>query len=42
MLRMEAMKMEHTLKAQMDGTVSQLLASEGLQVKSRQLLIELT
>ncbi|MBL4833323.1 MAG: acetyl/propionyl/methylcrotonyl-CoA carboxylase subunit alpha [Pseudomonas sp.] len=42
LLRMEAMKMEHSLKAKMDGTVKQLLVSEGQQVRSRQLLIELS
>jgi geranyl-CoA carboxylase alpha subunit len=41
LIRMEAMKMEHALRAQLEGTVSQLLITEGQQVRGRQLLIEL-
>jgi geranyl-CoA carboxylase alpha subunit len=38
---LEAMKMEHPLKAGVDGTVRRIGISKGDQVKSRQLLVEL-
>ena len=37
---LEAMKMEHPLKADIDGTVQSVLVTEGDQVKLRQLLVE--
>lgn len=39
---LEAMKMEHPLKAGVDGRVGAIHCREGLQVKARQLLIELS
>ena len=39
---MEAMKMEHALKADCDGRVSAIDAGAGSQVKSGQLLIQIT
>lgn len=38
---LEAMKMEHPLKAGVSGTVKEVLVNEGDQVKGRQLLIQL-
>jgi len=38
---LEAMKMEHPLKAGVSGTVKEVLINEGDQVKGRQLLIQL-
>lgn len=38
---LEAMKMEHPLKAGVSGTVKEILINEGDQVKGRQLLIQL-
>lgn len=38
---LEAMKMEHPLKAGVTGTVKEVLVNEGDQVKGRQLLIQL-
>ena len=37
---LEAMKMEHPLKAGVDGIVRRVGVSQGDQVKSRQLLVE--
>jgi len=37
---LEAMKMEHRLKAAISGTVESVLTSVGDQVKTRQLLIK--
>jgi geranyl-CoA carboxylase alpha subunit len=37
---LEAMKMEHPLKAAMDGTVRRVQVNAGDQVKSRQVLVE--
>ena len=37
---LEAMKMEHPLKADVDGTVESVLVKAGDQVKLRQLLVE--
>ncbi|MBW0146975.1 acetyl/propionyl/methylcrotonyl-CoA carboxylase subunit alpha [Marinobacter arenosus] len=39
---LEAMKMEHPVKADRDGTVGQVHASKGDQVKRSQLLVEIT
>ncbi len=39
---LEAMKMEHPVKADCDGVVSQVLTSKGDQVKRNQLLAEIT
>ncbi|MBW7470623.1 acetyl/propionyl/methylcrotonyl-CoA carboxylase subunit alpha [Marinobacter sp. F4218] len=39
---LEAMKMEHPVKADRDGTVGRVLASKGDQVKRSQLLVEIT
>ncbi|WP_203300137.1 acetyl/propionyl/methylcrotonyl-CoA carboxylase subunit alpha [Marinobacter sediminum] len=39
---LEAMKMEHPVKADRDGVVSQVLAGAGDQVKRNQLLVEIT
>ncbi len=38
----EAMKMEHPLKADMDGTIHKIHINEGNQVKGRQILIEIS
>ena len=38
---LEAMKMEHPLKAEVQGTVSQIQVAVGDQVKVRQLLISI-
>ena len=38
---LEAMKMEHPIKADCDGTIGQLFASKGDQVKRSQLLVEI-
>ena len=38
---LEAMKMEHPLKAGVSGIVKEVLVNEGDQVKGRQLLIQL-
>jgi len=37
----EAMKMEHLLKASVDGRVEKVLTTTGNQVKARQLLVQL-
>jgi geranyl-CoA carboxylase alpha subunit len=37
----EAMKMEHPLKADRDGVIAQIHASPGDQVKTRHLIIEI-
>ncbi|HIO28676.1 acetyl/propionyl/methylcrotonyl-CoA carboxylase subunit alpha [Marinobacter salarius] len=39
---LEAMKMEHPVKADRDGTVGEILATKGDQVKRSQLLVEIT
>ena len=39
---LEAMKMEHPVKADCDGVVSQILTNKGDQVKRNQLLAEIT
>ncbi|MGK0524941.1 MAG: geranyl-CoA carboxylase alpha subunit [Pseudomonadales bacterium] len=39
---LEAMKMEHPVKADCDGVVSQVLTNKGNQVKRNQLLVEIT
>jgi len=39
---MEAMKMEHHLHAQIDGTVQAVCASQGMQVSRGQVLVQLT
>lgn len=39
---LEAMKMEHPVRADRDGAVSQVLAAAGDQVKRNQLLVEIT
>lgn len=39
---LEAMKMEHPVKADCDGVVAQVLTSKGDQVKRSQLLVEIT
>ena len=36
---LEAMKMEHPLRADIDGTVDSILVTKGTQLKSRQLMI---
>jgi geranyl-CoA carboxylase alpha subunit len=41
LLVLEAMKMEHPIRADVDGTVSSLSVTEGTQVKTRQLLAEI-
>jgi geranyl-CoA carboxylase alpha subunit len=38
---LEAMKMEHPLKASIDGVVRRIGVSRGDQVKNRQLLVEI-
>ena len=38
---LEAMKMEHPMKAGVDGTVRRIGISKGDQVKNRQLLVEI-
>ena len=38
---LEAMKMEHTLKSEVDGVVQSIAAQEGEQVKGKQLLVEI-
>ncbi|MGY8832398.1 MAG: acetyl-CoA carboxylase biotin carboxyl carrier protein subunit, partial [Pseudomonadales bacterium] len=38
---LEAMKMEHPLKANIDGVVRRIGVSRGDQVKNRQLLVEI-
>jgi geranyl-CoA carboxylase alpha subunit len=38
---LEAMKMEHPLKASINGVVRQIGVSRGDQVKNRQLLVEI-
>jgi geranyl-CoA carboxylase alpha subunit len=38
---LEAMKMEHSLKASIDGVVRRVGVSRGDQVKNRQLLVEI-
>lgn len=40
LLVLEAMKMEHPLKAGVDGVIRRVQVSKGEQVKSRQLLVE--
>ena len=42
LLILEAMKMEHTLKAPLAGTVEQVAAQEGEQVTDGQLLVKIT
>ena len=42
LVRMEAMKMEHVLRAPRDGVVSLLCIAEGQQVRNRQILVELS
>ena len=42
LLVMEAMKMEHHLHAQMNGTVQTVNASQGMQVSRGQTLVQLT
>ena len=37
----EAMKMEHPIRADVDGTVSEVLVEQGAQVKMRQHLISI-
>jgi len=39
---LEAMKMEHPVKADRDGTVGEILTAKGNQVKRSQLLVEIT
>ncbi|MGO1750421.1 MAG: acetyl/propionyl/methylcrotonyl-CoA carboxylase subunit alpha [Marinobacter sp.] len=39
---LEAMKMEHPVKADCDGVVSEILTQKGDQVKRKQLLVEIT
>lgn len=39
---LEAMKMEHPLKSDVDGIVSEILVTQGEQVKLRQLLVSVT
>jgi len=41
LMLIEAMKMEHRIAADVDGTVSKVLVSKGEQVKTRQLLLEI-
>ncbi|MNR03009.1 Acetyl-/propionyl-coenzyme A carboxylase alpha chain [compost metagenome] len=41
LLVLEAMKMEHPLKASIDGVVRRVGVSRGDQVKNRQLLVEI-
>ncbi|MGE3302396.1 MAG: biotin carboxylase N-terminal domain-containing protein [Hyphomonadaceae bacterium] len=41
LVSLEAMKMEHVLKAPRDGVVAELLVAEGAQVKERQPLVRL-
>ncbi|MNR54373.1 Methylmalonyl-CoA carboxyltransferase 1.3S subunit [compost metagenome] len=40
LLVLEAMKMEHPLKATIDGIIRRVQVSKGDQVKNRQLLVE--
>ncbi|MOA67514.1 pyruvate carboxylase subunit B [compost metagenome] len=40
LLVLEAMKMEHPLKAGIDGVIRRVQVSKGEQVKNRQLLVE--
>ena len=40
LLVLEAMKMEHPLKAGIDGVIKRLQVSPGDQVKNRQILLE--
>ena len=39
---LEAMKMEHPVKADRDGTVGEVLTAKGDQVKRSQLLVDIT
>ena len=38
---MEAMKMEHPIKAGVDGVIKRVAVSQGDQVKNRQVLVEI-
>jgi pyruvate carboxylase len=42
LLTMEAMKMETSVRAESDGTVTEVLAKPGLQVDAKDLLIVLS